>query len=72
MVRVYSNRFPVDSSLCIYFIFLLCLLQVVRVGFLILCGWCAVGPRLEGLGFMAFSMVPGGIHSGNVVVFSLP
>ena len=72
LVGVYGNGFPVDSSPCIYLIFLLCPSQVVRVGFLILCGWRAVGPRPEGLGLMAFSMKPGGIHPEDVGVFSLP
>ena len=38
----------------------------------ILCDWRAVGPRPEGLGLMAFSMVPGGINPREVEFFSLP
>ena len=72
LVGDYGNGFPVDSSTCTYFIFILCARQLVRVGFLILCGWRAVGPRPEGLGLMSFSIVPGGIHPGDIVVFSLP
>ena len=34
-------------------------------------GVCVVGPRLEGLGLMAFSMVPGRIHPGDMWVFAL-
>ena len=69
LVGVYGNSFPVDSSPCSHLIFLLCPRQVVRVGFLILCGWRAVGPIPEGLGLMAFSMVLGRIHSGDVEFF---
>ena len=72
LVGDYGDGFPVDSSPFIYLIFLLGPRHVVRVGFLILCGWRAVGSRPEGLGLVAFSMVPGGIHPGDVGVFSLP
>ena len=72
LVGDYGDGFPVDSSPCISLIYLPCPSQVDRVGFLILCDWSAVGPRPEGLGLMAFSMVPGGIHSGDVGVFCLP
>ena len=65
LVADYGDGFPVDSSLCIYLIFLLYPRQVVRLGFLILCGWRAVGHRPDGLRLVAFSMVPGGIHPGH-------
>ena len=68
LVGVYSKGFPVDSSPCVYLISLLYPHLVVRVGFLILCGWRAVGPRPEGLGLMVFSLVPGWKGNG---VFSL-
>ena len=48
--------FPVASSPCIYLIFLLCPRLVVRVGFLVLRGWRAVGSIPEGLRVMAFSL----------------
>ena len=66
---VYGNGFPVDSSPCIYLISLLCPRYVVRVEFLVLCGWRAVGSIPEGLGLMAFSMVPGRIHPGTLGFF---
>ena len=39
--------------------------------FLILRGWCAVGLKLEGVGWVAFSLVPWGIK-GRGWGFSLP
>ena len=44
-----------------YLIFLFCPRMVVRVGFLIWLGWRAVGPILEGLGLMTFSLAPFGL-----------
>ena len=66
---VSGNGLPVHSSPCIYLNFVLCFHQVVRVEFLVLCGWRAVGSRPEGLGLMAFSMLPGKKHPGNVGFF---
>ena len=62
MFGVYGNGFPIDSSTCIYLISLFCPLSVVRGGFLIVSSCRAVGSIPEGLGLMAFSVVPGGIH----------
>ena len=73
LVGDYGDGFPVDSSPCIYLIFLLFSRQVVRVGFLISCGWRVVGPRPEELGLMAFSMVPGDTSRGHWgFVFAIP
>ena len=68
-VGVYSKGFPVDSSPCIYLYF--SFRPLVGGGFPILRGWCAVGLIPEGLGLMAFSLVPGWRKIGDGVL-SLP
>jgi len=56
-VGVYGKGFPVDSSPCTDCIFVFD--SLVRRRCLILRGWCAVGLIPEGLGLVAFSLVPG-------------
>jgi len=53
MARVFL-LVPPDVFICIFLFD-----RLVGGGFLILCGWCAVGLVPERLGLMAFSLVPG-------------
>ena len=50
-------------------IFLLCPLEIVKVEFLLLCRWGAVGPGPEGHGLTAVSVVPWRINPGDLEFF---
>ena len=61
--------FHINSSTCMYLISLHCPYLVVRVGFLVLCGWRRVGSIPERLGLMVFSLM---LAWKRDVCFSLP
>ena len=61
-VGVYSKGFAVDSAPYIYMIVRLGPHHVVRVRFLVVCGWRIVRSIRERLRLMAFFLVPGRRH----------